>query len=110
MVLLSDLNGVEFSPVFGAEAARQRSDSRAYSYCLTSAFCPYLAARVSALAPMPSTNSRISKRSGRNRGLNDPSNNQSNAVNACFGPRRNRLGEPHSLKMHRSAIIERECR
>jgi hypothetical protein len=59
---------------------------------------------------MPSNDSRFSKISRRNRGRNDLSSNQSKAVNACFGTRRNRLGESHSLKMHRSAIIDRERR
>src|SRR6266446_1888294 len=58
----------------------------------------------------PSKCSRFSKISRRNRGLNDLSIDQSNAVNACFGTRRNRLREPHSDKMRRSAIIERERR
>lgn len=45
----------------------------------------YLPLRVSVLALMPSIHSRFSKIACWNRGLNDPSSNQSNAVNACFG-------------------------
>jgi hypothetical protein len=63
-----------------------------------------------ALVPLPWNNSGFAKISRWNHRLDDLWFDQSYAVNARFGTRRNRLSEPCSDKMRASAVIERKRR